>query len=78
MNLILQQFSVILQSKINQDGLKDILHAASSDILFRYSHILIYSNTFLIWCDTSLATLFMLYIFNPNDIFKSLYTFFSP
>lgn len=32
MNLILQQFSVSIKSKISQDGLKDIFHAASSDI----------------------------------------------
>lgn len=47
MKFILQQFSESLKLKINQDGLKDILQAASSDSLFRDSHILIHSKTYL-------------------------------
>lgn len=77
MNFILQEFSETLKSKIKQDGLEDILQAASSDILFRYSHILIYPNNFLKWGDAWLASLFMRYFFYPNDVFKSLYTFCS-
>lgn len=72
MKLILQQFSESLKLKINQDGLKDILQAASSDSLFRNSHILIHSKTYLKWDYIYLASLIMPYFF-VQMIYLSFY-----